>query len=221
MLRRKKRASSLFPLHPWQTQQFHAVAHSFAQRCNAISSILEQFPHSFCRHGGGTPLPFFQRRANGREVRRSCPGLCATLHARFVRFPERSPRGHPSKLPAHFVRQQPHARRLLYSRWQSSAPSSLELVNGKLARRNPNLLYAAKRPAPEMAICSGRWLDAEVRVVIFVTRNQLLGDTLYLWCFASEEIPAKDLPIIRLLDTGGDFSRRSSSRVQRRNSRRH
>src|SRR5258706_3821168 len=78
MLRRQKRASSLFPITSVQTQQFHAVAHSFAQRCNAISSILSSFRTLSVATGGGTPLPFFsavQRAARfaGRVL------VCAAL----------------------------------------------------------------------------------------------------------------------------------------------
>jgi exo beta-1,2-glucooligosaccharide sophorohydrolase (non-reducing end) len=94
-----------------------------------------------------------------------------------------------------------------YSSGKPSAPSSLELVNGKLPvdTRNfytpPNALRLNWQSAP-----GGGW-DAEIRVVNFRNRQiNFLGDTLYLWCFAEKGIAAEDLPLIRLLDARGNFS---------------
>jgi len=43
----------------------------------------------------------------------------------------------------------------------------------------------------------GGW-DAEINVVNFRNREiNFPGDTLYMWCFATQQIAAKDLPLIR------------------------
>jgi len=43
----------------------------------------------------------------------------------------------------------------------------------------------------------GGW-DAEINVVNFRNREiNFPGDTLYMWCFATQQIDAKDLPLIR------------------------
>jgi hypothetical protein len=52
----------------------------------------------------------------------------------------------------------------------------------------------------------GGW-DAQIEVVKFRNREiNFPGDTLYLRCFSAEKIEAKDLPLVRLLDNGGNFS---------------
>src|ERR1700732_1409119 len=78
MSRRQKRASSLLPITSVQTKQFHAVAHSLAQRRDAIPSILSNFRTLSVATGVDTPLPFFralQRAARfaGRVL--VCAGL--------------------------------------------------------------------------------------------------------------------------------------------------
>ncbi|MDQ6653170.1 MAG: hypothetical protein M3Y84_10550, partial [Acidobacteriota bacterium] len=94
-----------------------------------------------------------------------------------------------------------------YSNGKVSAPSSLELVNKKLPVEtktfytSPNALRLNWQSVP-----SGGW-DAEIRVVNFRNREiTFTGDVLYFWCFSVQGIFAKDLPLIRLLDNGKNFS---------------
>ena len=94
-----------------------------------------------------------------------------------------------------------------YSSGKPSAPSSLELVNGKLPVETQNFHTPPNALRLKWQSAQGGGWDAEVRVVNFRNREiNFLGDTLYLWCFAAQEIAAQDLPLIRLLDVGGNFS---------------
>jgi exo beta-1,2-glucooligosaccharide sophorohydrolase (non-reducing end) len=94
-----------------------------------------------------------------------------------------------------------------YSHGRPSAPSALELVDEKLPvdlehfYTPPNALRLKWQSAP-----GGGW-DAEISVVNFRNRAiNFVGDTLYMWCFATEQIAAKDLPLIRVLDNGRNFA---------------
>src|SRR6267154_5046458 len=94
-----------------------------------------------------------------------------------------------------------------YSHGRPSAPSTLELVDEKLPvdlehfYTPPNALRLKWRSA-----AGGGW-DAEINVVNFRNREiNFPGDTLYMWCFATQQIPAKDLPLIRVLDNRRNFS---------------
>jgi len=94
-----------------------------------------------------------------------------------------------------------------YSHGRPSAPSALELVDEKLPvdlehfYTPPNALRLKWQSAP-----GGGW-DAEITVVNFRNREiNFAGDTLYMRCFATEQIAAKDLPLIRVLDNGRNFS---------------
>jgi exo beta-1,2-glucooligosaccharide sophorohydrolase (non-reducing end) len=94
-----------------------------------------------------------------------------------------------------------------YSLGKRSSPSTLELVDGKLPVETqefytpPNALRLRWQ-----SVQGGGW-DAEIRVVNFRNREiNFLGDTLFIWCFAPQQIAAKDLPLIRLQDNGGNFS---------------
>jgi hypothetical protein len=94
-----------------------------------------------------------------------------------------------------------------YSHGKPSAPSTLELVDGKLPVETqnfytpPNALRLKWQSAP-----GGGW-DAEITVVNFRNREiNFLGDTLYVWCFATQQTTAKDLPLIRMLDDRRNFS---------------
>jgi hypothetical protein len=94
-----------------------------------------------------------------------------------------------------------------YSAGKPSAPSSLLLINGNLPVETktfftpPNALRLEWQSTP-----GGGW-DAEIEVVKFRNREiNFPGDTLYLWCFSAQGIAEKDLPLIRLLDNGGNFS---------------
>jgi hypothetical protein len=94
-----------------------------------------------------------------------------------------------------------------YSGGKESAPSSLQLVDGKLPVETktfftpPNALRLEWQSAP-----GGGW-DAHIEVVRFRNREiNFPGDTIYLQCYSEQKIEAKDLPLVRLLDVGGNFS---------------
>ena len=94
-----------------------------------------------------------------------------------------------------------------YSSGKVSAPSSLELAGGKLPVDTntfytpPNALRLNWQSAAE-----GGW-DATIRVINFRNREiKFSGDALFLWCFATASMDAKELPLIRLLDNGENFS---------------
>ena len=94
-----------------------------------------------------------------------------------------------------------------YSSGKSSAPSTVELVQGHLPVNTkifitpPNALQLSWQSA-----ANGGW-DAEIRVVNFRNRRiQFQGDTLFFWCYSQEGIVAGDLPLVRLEDVGRNFS---------------
>jgi exo beta-1,2-glucooligosaccharide sophorohydrolase (non-reducing end) len=94
-----------------------------------------------------------------------------------------------------------------YSSGRASAPSTLALVKGKLPVETtvfltpPNALRLEWLSAP-----NGGW-DAQVDVVKFRNREiNFYGDTLAFWCFAPQGLRAADLPVIRIADTGANFS---------------
>ena len=94
-----------------------------------------------------------------------------------------------------------------YSQGKSSSPSMLELDRDKLpvSRETfftpPNALRLKWRSVP-----GGGW-EAGIRVVNFRNREiKFYGDTLYFWCYSTEAIAGKDLPSIRILDVGKNFS---------------
>ncbi|GAC1674848.1 MAG: hypothetical protein PVS2B2_09320 [Candidatus Acidiferrum sp.] len=93
-----------------------------------------------------------------------------------------------------------------YSYGKPSAPSRLELVNGKLPVESknfltpPNALRLNWQSAP-----SGGW-DAGIRIVNVRNQINFIGDMLFLWCFSAQEIAAKDLPLFRLEDNDENFT---------------
>ena len=94
-----------------------------------------------------------------------------------------------------------------YSQGRSSLPSTLELdrdrlpVSREIFLTPPNALRLKWRSVP-----GGGW-EAGIRVVDFRNREiRFRGDTLYFWCYSKEGIVGKDLPPIRILDAGKNFS---------------
>jgi exo beta-1,2-glucooligosaccharide sophorohydrolase (non-reducing end) len=94
-----------------------------------------------------------------------------------------------------------------YSSGTPSAPSTLELVKGKLPVESgrfitpPNALRLAWQ-----SLADGGW-DAEIGVVNFRNRPiRFQGDFLYFWCYTAAPIRAGNLPLLRLSDVGGNFS---------------
>jgi hypothetical protein len=94
-----------------------------------------------------------------------------------------------------------------YSTGKPSAPSSLLLINGKLPVETKNFFTPPNALRLEWQSAGDGGWDAEIEVMKFRNREiNFLGDTLYLWCFSAHGIAEKDLPLIRLLDNGGNFS---------------
>lgn len=94
-----------------------------------------------------------------------------------------------------------------YSSGRSVFPSSVELQSGALPVEKkifftaPNALRLQWRSVP-----GGSW-ETEVRVVSMRNRaTDFRGDTLYLWCYTPEAIPAADLPFVQLEDEQNDFT---------------
>jgi hypothetical protein len=95
-----------------------------------------------------------------------------------------------------------------YSAGKASAPSSLLLINGKLPVESKTFFTPPNALRLEWQSAGGGGWDAEIEVVKFRNREiNFPGDTLYLWCFSAQRVAEKDLPLIRLLDNGGNFSR--------------
>lgn len=94
-----------------------------------------------------------------------------------------------------------------YSGGRSVFPSSVELLSGSIPveKKNfftpPNALRLQWR-----SVAGGSW-ETEVRVVSMRNRpTNFLGDTLYMWCYAPQAIPAADLPAIQLEDEEHNFT---------------
>jgi hypothetical protein len=94
-----------------------------------------------------------------------------------------------------------------YSGGRSLFPSTLQLhagqlpVETKLFYTPPNALRLQWQ-----SVAGGSW-EAEIRVQDIRNRRiDLTGDTLYLWCYSPESIPAADLPFIQLEDESHDFT---------------
>jgi hypothetical protein len=94
-----------------------------------------------------------------------------------------------------------------YSSGKASAPSVLTLVNGKLPVEGktfltpPNALRLDWQSAEH-----GGW-EARVDVMRFRNREvRFRGGALYFWCFSPQSVSASALPLIRIIDTAGNFS---------------
>jgi len=94
-----------------------------------------------------------------------------------------------------------------YSTGRAIFPSTIGLLSGALPVEKKNFFTAPNALRLEWrSVAGGSW-EAEVRVVSM--RNRLTdfrGDTLYMWCYSPEEIPAADLPFIQLEDETHDFT---------------
>ncbi len=94
-----------------------------------------------------------------------------------------------------------------YSSGRSVFPSTVALLSGALPveKKNfftpPNALRLQWR-----SVHGGSW-ETEIRVVSMRNRPMdFRGDTLYMWCYSPEVIPAADLPFIQLEDEEHDFT---------------
>jgi len=94
-----------------------------------------------------------------------------------------------------------------YSSGKVSAPSTLQLRNGKLpidtkvSFTPPNALRLEWKSAE-----GGGW-DARIDVMRFRNRDiHLVGSNLYFWCYSAEGIPVAALPVLRVSDANSEFS---------------
>jgi exo beta-1,2-glucooligosaccharide sophorohydrolase (non-reducing end) len=94
-----------------------------------------------------------------------------------------------------------------YSSGRSVFPSTVQLLSGSLPVEKKNFFTAPNALRLQWrSVAGGSW-QAEVRVVSM--RNRLTdfrGDTLYMWCYSPEGIPADDLPFIQLEDEEHNFT---------------
>ena len=88
-----------------------------------------------------------------------------------------------------------------YSSGKASSPSTLSLIHGKLPVSRdlfytpPNALRLKWRSVPD-----GGW-EAGIRAINFRNREiNFQGDTFYFWCFSTEGISARALPLIQISD---------------------
>ncbi|MGA7220279.1 MAG: glucoamylase family protein [Candidatus Sulfotelmatobacter sp.] len=94
-----------------------------------------------------------------------------------------------------------------YSTGRAVFPSTIQLLSGALPVEKKNFFTAPNALRLEWhSVAGGSW-ETEVRVVSMRNRpTEFLGDTLYLWCYSPQAIPAADLPFIQLEDEEHDFT---------------
>ncbi len=94
-----------------------------------------------------------------------------------------------------------------YSSGRSVFPSSIELLSGALPVEKKNFFTAPNALRLQWrSVAGGSW-QTEIRVVSMRNRpTDFHGDTLYMWCYSPEEIPAADLPFIQLEDEDHNFT---------------
>jgi exo beta-1,2-glucooligosaccharide sophorohydrolase (non-reducing end) len=94
-----------------------------------------------------------------------------------------------------------------YSSGRASAPSVLTLVNGKIPVDAKTFLTPPNAFRLEWQSAEGGGWEARVDVVRFRNREILFrGSALYFWCYSPQSMSASALPLIRVVDTGGNFS---------------
>ncbi len=94
-----------------------------------------------------------------------------------------------------------------YSSGKVSAPSALTLVNGKVPVEGKTFLTPPNALRLEwQSMENGGW-EAQVDVMRFRNREiRFHGGTLYFWCLSAQSVSASALPLIRIVDTAGNFS---------------
>lgn len=94
-----------------------------------------------------------------------------------------------------------------YSGGRSVFPSTVQLLSGALPVEKKNFFTAPNALRLQWKSSPGGSWEAEVRVVDMRNRpTDFHGDTLYIWCYSAEVIPAADLPFIQLEDGQHDFT---------------
>jgi exo beta-1,2-glucooligosaccharide sophorohydrolase (non-reducing end) len=94
-----------------------------------------------------------------------------------------------------------------YSSGRAVFPSSIELLSGALPVEKKNFFTAPNALRLQWRSVTGGSWETELRVVSMRNRpTDFRGDTLYIWCYSPEAIPAADLPFIQLEDEEHDFT---------------
>jgi exo beta-1,2-glucooligosaccharide sophorohydrolase (non-reducing end) len=94
-----------------------------------------------------------------------------------------------------------------YSSGRAVFPSTIELLSGALPVEKKNFFTAPNALRLQWRSVTGGSWETELRVVSM--RNRLTdfrGDTLYMWCYSPETIPAADLPLLQLEDEQHNFT---------------
>jgi hypothetical protein len=94
-----------------------------------------------------------------------------------------------------------------YSSGRAVFPSTIDLLSGSLPVEKKNFFTAPNALRLQWrSVAGGSW-ESEVRVVSMRNRQtDFHGDTLYIWCYSPEAIPAADLPSLQLEDEQHDFT---------------
>jgi hypothetical protein len=94
-----------------------------------------------------------------------------------------------------------------YSTGRAVFPSTVDLLSGALPVEKKNFFTAPNALRLQWrSVAGGSW-ETELRVVSIRNRQtDFHGDTLYIWCYSPEAIPATDLPSIQLEDEQHDFT---------------
>jgi len=94
-----------------------------------------------------------------------------------------------------------------YSSGRAVFPSTIELLSGALPVEKKNFFTAPNALRLQWRSVTGGSWETELRVVSM--RNRLTdfrGDTLYMWCYSPEAIPAANLPLLQLEDEQHSFT---------------
>jgi hypothetical protein len=94
-----------------------------------------------------------------------------------------------------------------YSSGRAVFPSTIELLSGALPVEKKNFFSAPNALRLQWRSVTGGSWETELRVVSM--RNRLTdfrGDTLYMWCYSPEAIPAANLPLLQLEDEQHNFT---------------
>jgi hypothetical protein len=98
-------------------------------------------------------------------------------------------------------------RSYFYSDGIVSAPSRLELIDKKLPVDTSTFISAPNSLKLAWESMQGGGWDVEITLAAWPNRYiNYLGDTLFLWLYSAEPMPAADLPLICLHDTANGFT---------------
>ncbi|MFZ0520968.1 MAG: glucoamylase family protein [Candidatus Acidiferrales bacterium] len=94
-----------------------------------------------------------------------------------------------------------------YSAGKATAPSLLQLVDGKLPVETHRFFTPPNALRLEWTSQAGGGWVAQIKVVRFRNREiGFEGDVLSFWCFAPERIGSANLPLVRIEDVSKNFS---------------